>query len=642
MPFSPATAAIFDAAQFARAVEHSAIGTALVGLDGAWLSVNGALRDFLGYSAEELRVLTFQDLTWPEDLDVDLTQLQAVLAGHVSSYQIEKRYVRKDGAVVWAELTVSLVRGAEGQPLFFISHVQDIGARKAAETERAQLAERVTLATRGGGIGIWDWTLDTGRLVWSPEMFTLFGLPTPHAGDTEVSLATFFDMVVPEDRPSLQSAVASAKRGSIFDAEFRIRRPDDAVRFIKAFARVHRDDDGRAVRMLGANWDVTDLRVAAREAQAANRAKSQFLAMMSHEIRTPMNGILGMTQVMLSGSVSEEQRRHLGVIADCGEALVTILNDILDLSKVEAGKLEVEAVPFDLRRVLEGVHATYAGAALAKGVQLELQIEDDVAGYVGDPTRVRQIAANLVSNSVKFTGSGRISLVARTDIDGVVLQVSDTGQGMDQATLARIFRPFTQADASTTRQFGGTGLGLSIVQELVRIMNGAVDVDSRPGDGSCFTIRLPLRPARLSSPVATDAATAGVPPLRVLVAEDNPVNQLVITALLGPLGLEPKVVANGAEAVEAWRDEPWDVVLMDVHMPVMDGFDAAAEIRRLESLDRRPRTPIIALTADAMTHHRQRCLARGMDDLVAKPIQVGALVAALQAITPPEPTVRAA
>jgi PAS domain S-box-containing protein len=632
MPNSEPISTVLDAAQFSRAVEHSPIGTALVALDGGWLSVNGALRRFLGYSWQELSGLTFQDLTWPEDLDLDLEQLQAVLAGKIGSYQMEKRYVRKDGAVVWAELTVSLVRDGSGEPLFFISHVQDIGARKAAEAERTRLSERVTLATRGAGIGIWDWTLDSGKLVWSEEMFELFGGSAPGKGDAEVSLNDFFERVLPEDRPALQAEISTAHRTGVLDAEFRIRRWDDEVRVIKAFARLHHDGEGRPFRLLGANWDVTALRVAAEEADAANHAKSQFLAMMSHEIRTPMNGILGMTQVMLSAEISDQQRRHLGVIADCGDALITILNDILDLSKVEAGKMELESVSFDLARVLNGVQATYSASATERGVELGLEVADDVGVFLGDPTRVRQIVANLVSNSVKFTGEGRVGIAARHDGEGLLLEVSDTGQGMDEETLARIFRPFTQADASTTRQFGGTGLGLSIVHELTRMMGGSIAVDSRPGEGSRFTVRLPLE---RSQPVAETCRPAPSSveeerDMRILVAEDNPTNRLVLDALLQPLGLSPVIVENGAEAVEAWRHGAWDVILMDVHMPVMDGFAATAEIRRLETAEGRVRTPIIALTADAMSHHRQLCLARGMDNLVAKPIQIGALVEALQ------------
>lgn len=644
MPFSLATAAVFDATQFARAVEHSAIGTALIGLDGAWLSVNGALRSFLGYSEDELTRLTFQDITWPDDLELDLDHLDAVLEGRIGSYQIEKRYVRKDGQIVWAELTVSLVRAANGEPLFFISHVQDIGVRKVAEIERTRLAERVTLATRGAGIGIWDWTLDTGRLVWSEEMFALFGWTSPHAGDAEVSLADFFDMVLAEDRPALQAAVTEAERSGVLDSEFRVGRSDGDIRYIKAFARVHRDADGRAIRLLGANWDVTAIRTAARQAEAASRAKSQFLAMMSHEIRTPMNGILGMTQVMLSGDIADEQRCRLGVIADCGEALVTILNDILDLSKVEAGKLEVEAAPFDLRHVLEGVHATYLAAADTKGIGLKLVVDEAVRGYVGDSTRVRQIAANLVSNAIKFTTSGDVAMIVRAMSDGVVLEVSDTGQGMDADTLSRIFRPFIQADASTTRRFGGTGLGLSIVHELVRIMGGEVLVESRPGEGSVFTVRLPLAQSNtMAAPVRrAGSSTERVQTLRLLVAEDNPVNQLVIQALLEPFGIAPVIVENGVEAVKTWQEGVWDAVLMDVHMPLMDGFQAVSEIRRLEALGGLSRTPIIALTADAMTHHRQQCLAQGMDDLVAKPIQIEALAAALRGVLPASERNRAA
>lgn len=627
---SPFDAAALDAPQFWKATEHSPIGTALVGLNGAWLNVNAALRRFLGYEASELAQLTFQDLTHPEDLDADLVQFHQLLAGEIASYQMEKRYFRKDGVCVWAELTVSLVRDAQGQPMFFLSHVQDIGARKAAEIERARLTERMTMATRGAGIGIWEWDFATGLLVWSPEMFDLFGKPRR---EDMVKLNEFLDAVLEDDRPRLAEDTQAAKDGRVMDTEFRILRGDGEVRSIKAFGSVHCDAAGQPVRMIGANWDVTPLRALADRAEAANRAKSQFLAVMSHEIRTPMNGILGMTQAMMAEVLTVSQRERMDVIAESGEALMTILNDILDLSKVEAGRLELESVEFDLERLLGSVRAAYAPIADEKGLLIELDLADARGVYRGDPTRLRQIMSNLVSNSLKFTERGHARIAARRDGAALVLEVSDTGQGMDEAVLQRIFRPFTQADASTTRNFGGTGLGLTIVRELAGLMGGEITVHSRPGFGSSFAVTLPVDyvgPALVSDPDAAGQSAVALRPLRVLAAEDNRINQLVLTTLLGPLGIEPIIVANGAEAVEAWRSGEWDVVLMDVQMPVMDGFTATDAIRAIEAREGRAPTPIIALTANAMSHHRAECLARGMDALVAKPIELRALAAALE------------
>ena len=627
---SPFDASTLDAPQFWKATEHSPIGTALVGLDGGWLKVNAALRNFLGYEAEELSQLTFQELTHPEDLDADMEQFQQLLDGAVSSYQMDKRYFRKDGVCVWAELTVSLVRDSSGAPLFFISHVQDIGARKAAEIEQARLTERITMATRGAGIGIWEWEFSTGLLVWSPEMFDLFG--KAHR-DGAVSLEEFLDAVLDEDKPGLGAEVEAAKGGQVMDTEFRIRHADGEIRSIKAFGSVHHDAEGRPVRMIGANWDVTALRALADRAEAANRAKSQFLAVMSHEIRTPMNGILGMTQAMMAQVLTTSQRRQMGVIAESGEALMTILNDILDLSKVEAGRLELECVDFDLERLLQSVCATYAPIADEKGLSIVLDVAEARGVYRGDPTRLRQILSNLMSNSLKFTERGHARIAARREGAGLVIEVSDTGQGMDEAVLQRIFRPFTQADASTTRNFGGTGLGLSIVRELAQLMGGEIAVDSRPGHGARFILTLPMPwtgASEFDAAASTGAPGARLSPLRVLAAEDNAINQLVLKTLLGPLGIDPMIVSNGAEAVEAWRGGEWDLVLMDVQMPVMDGFAATDAIRAIEAREGRAPIPIIALTANAMSHHRAECLAHGMNALVPNPIEIRGLAAAME------------
>ncbi|RZJ85239.1 MAG: PAS domain S-box protein, partial [Brevundimonas sp.] len=328
-----------DTTQFCQAVEHSPIGTALVGLDGRWLNVNASLRGLLGYSADEFTALGFQDITHPDDLDADVGRLHALLAGRMASCQMEKRYLRKDGGVVWVELTVSLVRDAAGDPLFFITHVQDIAARKSAEIERDALAERANLAVRAAGIGIWDWNLKTNALAWSPEMFDLFHLPP----QDDIDFAFFARNVHEDDRAPLEADIQAALVSETLDTEFRIRRLDGVICNIKALGRLHRDADGSPARFIGANWDVTQTRTLMAKAEAASRAKSQFLAVMSHEIRTPMNGILGMAQAMHGDALPDVQRDRLKVISECGESLLTILNDILDLSKVEAGKLELEA-----------------------------------------------------------------------------------------------------------------------------------------------------------------------------------------------------------------------------------------------------------------------------------------------------------
>ncbi|NBB62969.1 PAS domain S-box protein [Pseudomonas sp. ODNR1LW] len=623
--------ATFDVAQFCQAIEHSPIGTAVFGLDGVWLNGNAALRSFLGYDSEELKTINFRDVTHPDDLKADLQLFEQLTEGRIPSYEIEKRYIRKDGGVVWAVRTVSLVRSVSGEPLFYISHVQDISDRKSAEAERLKLADRAALAARAAQIGIWELDVTTHALAWSPEMFDLFLTKAPERLD----LAFFTSFVLEEDREALQKETAAALDGMLLDTEFRIRRADGEIRYLKGFGSLERGVDGAADRLVGANWDVTEMRRLTERAEAANRAKSQFLAVMSHELRTPMNGILGMTQAMLADPLPDIQRERLNIVAESGAALLTILNDILDLSKVEAGKMELESVAFDLEALLENLRSTYSPIAGDQGLTLALDI-DGVSGlYGGDPTRLRQILSNLISNSLKFTTHGRIDILARQEGRNLILTVADTGVGMTRDVIARIFKPFAQADASTTRQFGGTGLGLSIVHELTQLMQGEILVDSRPGVGSRFTVRLPLPrlgPAVMTTTVSPVSINPEDATLRILAAEDNAINQLVLKTLLGQFGIEPKIVENGAQAVEAWLGERWDVVLMDIQMPVLDGFGATRAIREREIAEGLPRVPIIALTANAMPHQRDECIAHGMDAVVAKPIDVRALISTIEAV----------
>ncbi|HYD46368.1 MAG TPA: ATP-binding protein [Phenylobacterium sp.] len=370
-------------------------------------------------------------------------------------------------------------------------------------------------------------------------------------------------------------------------------------------------------------------------AESANRAKSQFLATMSHEIRTPLNGVLGMAQAMAAEKLSKVQRERLSVIRQSGEALLAILNDVLDLSKIEAGKFELETVEFDLGQVVNGAHQAFTALANKKGLSFCLTVEPQAQGvYLGDPTRIRQVLYNLISNSLKFTETGEVRVLARREGQNLVLSVADTGIGMSPDQVSRLFQKFEQADSSTTRRFGGTGLGLAICRELSQLMGGAISADSKPGEGSRFTVALPI--PRLRDPDAVCVADPAAEPeavealsLRVLAAEDNTVNQLVLKTLLHQIGVDPVVVDNGRKAVEAWRGQAWDVVLMDVQMPEMDGLEATRRIREAEAAEGRARTPIIALTANAMAHQVEQYLACGMDGHIAKPIEATRLFAVL-------------
>ena len=374
-------------------------------------------------------------------------------------------------------------------------------------------------------------------------------------------------------------------------------------------------------------------------AEGANAAKSTFLATMSHEIRTPLNGVLGMAQAMAGDEMSDRQRDRLSVIHRSGEALLAILNDVLDLSKIEAGKLELEQLEFELAEVARGAYSAFTALANKKGLSFALDIEQARGRYIGDPTRLRQILYNLISNALKFTEQGEIRVVAARSAAGLEISVSDTGVGIAPESLSKLFAKFDQLDSSTTRRFGGTGLGLAICRELAQLMDGEISVESDLGLGSKFTIRLPMQwvgEERALAPVTATRTETPEIALRVLAAEDNAVNQLVLKTLLHQMGVDPVVVENGRLAVEAWEAGDWDVILMDVQMPVMDGLSATAAIRNREADLNRPRTPIIALTANAMSHQVEQYIAAGMDGHVAKPIQASELFDVLTRAAAPQ------
>ncbi len=387
-----------------------------------------------------------------------------------------------------------------------------------------------------------------------------------------------------------------------------------------------------------------DLEAAKLMAESADHAKSAFLAQMSHEIRTPMNGILGMADALGKTKLNQKQRMLIDVIQESGDTLLALLNDVLDLAKIEAGHLEVENIDFSVTEVVNSAETIFLSKAQEKGLEftVEIQGENDI-WCTGDPTRTKQILYNLVSNAIKFTEEGKIAIKVMSESRpngkiGLEIEVSDTGIGIDEVAQERLFKKFTQADAATTRKYGGTGLGLAICKELAALMGGDITHTSKIGEGSSF--RLVFEAPIAKSPTLrnteslveniTNVSERQTEEIRILAAEDNMNNQLVLKMFLEQVGIYPTFVENGSMAVEAWKAQEFDIILMDVQMPILSGPDATIEIRALEKQTGRKRTPIIALTANAMSHHVRECLDAGMDKHVAKPIQPEILFSAIE------------
>ncbi len=550
----------------------------------------------------------------------------------------------------------------------------EIAERKRAEELLRASEERWKFAIDGAGDGMWDWNPQTDKAVYSQRWKEMIGYAQNEFPDTGMA---WVENLHPDDKDRVLTTVQEyfSSDRSDYIVEFRMRCKDGSWKWILARGKlISRDGDGNPSRIVGTHTDITERKLAqdeilqlnadletaldrARElavvAESASQAKSDFLALMSHEIRTPLNGIIGMTDLLLEGELQLAQRSTAEIVRDSGEALVTILDDVLDFARIEAGQLPLVPGEVRVRALLNDLVALLGTTARRRGVALDVVLDDRVPEVLlGYPVRLRQVLINLIGNAVKFTQAGRIVVEATTVAwspetrPSLWFEVTDTGPGIPPEMERRLFSPFSQADASTTRESGGAGLGLAISRRLVDMMGGRIGYLPVARGGSRFWFELSFdhveaasprtigngEPQASPAPRAVPAAWERAP--RVLLVDDSPVSRTVAGGILQRIGCQVEVATNGREAIDRIESEAFDLVLMDCHMPVLDGYDATREVRRLEAEAGRDRLPIIALTASALEADRARSLAAGMDDHLAKPIRRGELEATLHRWVP--------
>jgi PAS domain S-box-containing protein len=642
----------------ARLTDTSVSGILALDGDGRVVFSNREAEEILGIPPGARMPLELDSIGWRrETLDgapvpVEQLAFRKVLSSGAVVRDVRYALVWPDGRRRAVAINGAPVRHPHSTARAVLA-VADITAQLAVEAAlRAALAEEALAAERFREVAeignAWVWEHDAqGRFTYlSRDIATLTGIPADAIlGRTRRELFG--------DRPDtfaangwewLEERVEA--REPFSDFVYSVLRPDGERAWMQIGGRPVFDAEGRFQGYRGGARDVTGLIQARLAAEAANRTKSAFLATMSHEIRTPLNGVLGMAELLEDTLQSAEQREMVAAIRASGEGLLTIINDILDMSKIEAGKMTLESVAFEPADLVRRTLALHAPAAQEKGLALVFDCTPAAPDpRLGDPHRLAQIVHNLLSNAIRFTETGAVTLRLHACADGPLrIAVEDTGIGMTPAQLARLFNPFEQAESSTTRRFGGTGLGSAIVKQLAELMGGTVTVDSQPGHGTTVWLELPLPPApRLASsgvpqPAADAAMSDAAAPLaglRLLVADDNATNRRVLELLLSRAGAEVVLTADGRAALDAWAPRRFDALLLDIAMPQMDGLSALASIRGRAGPAGEPAPPALAITANAMTNEIAEYLAAGFDGHVCKPFRRETLLAALLRIVGP-------
>ena len=545
-------------------------------------------------------------------------------------FDMEVPFLSAKGKKMWVRV-IGKAQASDGKTARLYGIIQDITERKKSEERSEVLKSLLTETERLTHCGSWEVNLVTGQSIWSAEAYRIYGL-TPQK-DSGPNNEEFETLIHPEDFSKYRDAVVKAiKNGESCNYDFRILMPTGEIKHIQSIGKPVRDENGRTIKLLGAIQDITARKIAQQEvlkakeeAETAAMARTLFLATMSHEMRTPMNAVIGLTNLLLANEPRADQIENLNTLHFSAKHLLEIINDILDLNKIEAGKIEFESIDFNLKELVRNIRASLHQTATEKGIALKVFFDGDLPDLLtGDPVRLGQILTNLCNNAVKFTLEGTVtvmlSIVSQTNTDiKVKFEVIDTGIGIPADKLESVFDVFTQASTEITRKFGGTGLGLAITKRLVELQGGKIIIESQVDKGSTFSFDLTFKKSNtILSQKAEKGTAKALTGVRILLAEDNKINVMVARQFLKKWGVDFDVAENGAIAVQMVQQKNYDVVLMDLSMPEMDGYAATETIRSLEE-EKYKSIPIVALTASAMGDIKDKAFAAGMVDYISKP-----------------------
>lgn len=635
--------------QFMLAVKGSQDGIWDWDLPNKSLYLSERWKEIIGYKDSELpnELSTFDGRLHPDDKDRVLNYIEEYLNGGIPKYQMEFRLRHKDGTYRWILAKGEALRDEKGVPYRMAGSHTDVTERKHAEDklkENRELLQSI-INILPGVLTVVDTDYNIITLNESDSRLKRVGFTYASELEGKKCYKVFQEMDSPCPWCKINEVIDTGENAYDETGPDDIREKKTGRAYSYTVCPI-KDKSGNIISVVEYGADVTELRNSKLEAENANRAKSEFLANMSHEIRTPMNGVIGMTGLLLDTELDAVQRNYVEMIRKSGETLIEVINDILDISKIEAGKLELENVDFSLYDLLEELSSLFSIKAYEKGLELTCLIENNVPDHIrGDPFKLKQVLTNLTGNALKFTNEGRVTIHVNresgTDKSATLcFSVKDTGIGIPEDKKYLLFETFSQVDASTTRKYGGTGLGLAITKHLVEMMNGEINVRTLEEKGSDFWFRIPIeisgelsgkhvKPYDLPYKKEQELihhknkdlyGHGNTDDIRILIVEDNQINQRLAQALLQKLGYDPDVVTNGNEALKLLETQPYDLVFMDVQMPLMDGLETTQHIRNPDSTVIDHDIPVIAMTAHAMKGDKEQCLDAGMNDYMSKPI----------------------